>query len=1086
MVELRWSQSLLCLRVLAIVDSVTFAVFAHGTDSAAYHLSNESGGDTRSIQLIMPQIPMIPMVAGVDFPAPDDAKIGANMHKMESLLGGVLRAVEETYGGCGVSATLRADGRWERSDSLTPKCGTVMATNCSFSYAQLQCPEDCPFLVPHEHYACRFQCVLSSQCYTANLDRAFGNEKTHLCDSCDLEGCKWCASQSECHECHDGFHIVTDDDGRRTCAFSLDHGGWWAKILYVLGALIGMILLTSVGYCCCGSQNPNAADNYLSIYQGRRQRHLSKVHKWDLGSLQRPREFYNLAANVHSRDILGVGFALFYNTIAFYFCVWGVMFVVTQWLYSDDRLQVALPKATSDYAVLASESIVVSKAEPLLLVTPMQHCWEHSQTGVEEILHVFAVRKFYAVSILFIFFFAASLYFAFAQKRFARWFDSRSVSMSDFVLAVHGLPAGSTNEVQLKRWFTGECGRLAPQSVVHGVSIGYCYKHIEAEVSDMLSRLSTLAELHLDADVKTEKDDSVTNTKAQHAEIYDKVKQDRERVKTWFESGSAEELRSTGSAFLVFESSKGKEALLAAYAKDPNCLRHPSAPNDPIHLEAVESQPPDIFWENLSVTTSTLKWNIAKAVLKVLVVFLNVNIFVVIPYIRFMVLPYMMAGRSAGGPKMMIAGIVLGIVNGQLGGQVWGASSSIGFARKDRMDMCIFILNTVITVANTMLNLYVTLFGVSPSTSWNAMGDTIKQCKTIGEEYEMVRNMYLMLMPGQLFVNTIMGLVMGNVVPFMQHSLVQKIIYAWKALPDFLLVALKLILPWAPESVDHYPRRNAEGAFRAGQIGLPYEYTGIINNMIISVLMMSFVSPYNARIFSALVAWSVFYYFFCRYMHFRVQSVCFYSTKRLDATATVLIGIPLAYLAVVAMEWAFRAELLMAGYSHLSKEIVFFATGVSVFALWCLTLYLFVRPFERQDVEEVSGMTVDDVRRECIFSWYNCNPVYILKAAHKLKYASDVWDNPLPYDDKQIEPIYYMPGKEYLFFPREMQPRILDKLRDSLEFETYLESFLHVLNHISKVLCCRFGDRRKDGVSPEESRALLELTQSRDLSVGTS
>eukprot|EP00928_Gymnodinium_smaydae_P089834 TRINITY_DN7372_c0_g3_i2.p1 TRINITY_DN7372_c0_g3~~TRINITY_DN7372_c0_g3_i2.p1 ORF type:complete len:807 (+),score=90.03 TRINITY_DN7372_c0_g3_i2:32-2452(+) len=616
MVELRWSQSLLCLRVLAIVDSVTFAVFAHGTDSAAYHLSNESGGDTRSIQLIMPQIPMIPMVAGVDFPAPDDAKIGANMHKMESLLGGVLRAVEETYGGCGVSATLRADGRWERSDSLTPKCGTVMATNCSFSYAQLQCPEDCPFLVPHEHYACRFQCVLSSQCYTANLDRAFGNEKTHLCDSCDLEGCKWCASQSECHECHDGFHIVTDDDGRRTCAFSLDHGGWWAKILYVLGALIGMILLTSVGYCCCGSQNPNAADNYLSIYQGRRQRHLSKVHKWDLGSLQRPREFYNLAANVHSRDILGVGFALFYNTIAFYFCVWGVMFVVTQWLYSDDRLQVALPKATSDYAVLASESIVVSKAEPLLLVTPMQHCWEHSQTGVEEILHVFAVRKFYAVSILFIFFFAASLYFAFAQKRFARWFDSRSVSMSDFVLAVHGLPAGSTNEVQLKRWFTGECGRLAPQSVVHGVSIGYCYKHIEAEVSDMLSRLSTLAELHLDADVKTEKDDSVTNTKAQHAEIYDKVKQDRERVKTWFESGSAEELRSTGSAFLVFESSKGKEALLAAYAKDPNCLRHPSAPNDPIHLEAVESQPPDIFWENLSVTTSTLKWNIAKAVLK--------------------------------------------------------------------------------------------------------------------------------------------------------------------------------------------------------------------------------------------------------------------------------------------------------------------------------------------------------------------------------------------------------------------------------------------------------------------------------------
>lgn len=95
---------------------------------------------------------------------------------------------------------------------------------------------------------------------------------------------------------------------------------------------------------------------------------------------------------------------------------------------------------------------------------------------------------------------------------------------------------------------------------------------------------------------------------------------------------------------------------------------------------------------------------------------------------------------------------------------------------------------------------------------------------------------------GGLYVNYIMGLVMGGVVPFAQHTLawssalhilsnpasfnelatdiselaqiqqcqVGKIIYVWRSLPDCLLYALKLILPWAPDGLDEYPRFNAE------------------------------------------------------------------------------------------------------------------------------------------------------------------------------------------------------------------------------------------------------------------------------------
>jgi len=39
---------------------------------------------------------------------------------------------------------------------------------------------------------------------------------------------------------------------------------------------------------------------------------------------------------------------------------------------------------------------------------------------------------------------------------------------------------------------------------------------------------------------------------------------------------------------------------------------------------------------------------------------------------------------------------------------------------------------------------------------------------------------------------------------------VGKIIYVWRSLPDCLLYALKIILPWSPDDLDRYPRFNAE------------------------------------------------------------------------------------------------------------------------------------------------------------------------------------------------------------------------------------------------------------------------------------
>merc|ERR1711862_989248 len=93
--------------------------------------------------------------------------------------------------------------------------------------------------------------------------------------------------------------------------------------------------------------------------------------------------------------------------------------------------------------------------------------------------------------------------------------------------------------------------------------------------------------------------------------------------------------------------------------------------------------------------------------------------------------------------------------------------------------------------------------------------------------------------------------------------------------------------------------------------------------------------------------------------------------------------------------------------------------------------------------QEQTKITVDDVRKETIFSWYNCNPMYALKAAYHLRdLGVSNWENPLPFDEQAMNATYYRPGKEYHFFCKDQQTRVLEKMTDSLEFETWLEWLL--------------------------------------------
>merc|ERR1712048_324019 len=179
-------------------------------------------------------------------------------------------------------------------------------------------------------------------------------------------------------------------------------------------------------------------------------------------------------------------------------------------------------------------------------------------------------------------------------------------------------------------------------------------------------------------------------------------------------------------------------------------------------------------------------------------------------------------------------------------------------------------VNVGTALLNTAVSITITLYtqnGHIPD-----IFEELQDSPGLGWESEMARSVYQILVPGQLFVGPVLGIVMGMVVPFIQHSLVQKVIYIWACLPKPLLAVLKLILPWSPEDLDRYPRLNAENCIQANPIGLAWDFVNLIINPSIAFFAMLFASPYVAQIALALLVWTLFYYCILRWMHFRLQS----------------------------------------------------------------------------------------------------------------------------------------------------------------------------------------------------------------------
>jgi len=982
---------------------------------------------------------------------------------------------------CGVQGLFDDDGLRLDVAITGPVCHRLMLSNCSSSTVPFACPEECPFRAVSPGHACFFRCVPADECTVVNPAYALADPILKTCRRCLVQNCMACTGDGICNECHKGFEL---DPSKTYCYFAFLKGGL-SRILIIVGLLLVALIMSGIVWVYVFGWHPNWAANSLAITKAMNHRHRVKVQLWNAAAsgVSNVRSWYPLDVNVHKKDIVGVGLALFYNSILWIACVALLFMIVTFWVYA----RIDNPFTEDVAGVLATTEL---------------NCSNVMLSRTQEALAKYATSNFWALGFLYIVTFIMSLVYGCVQKEHAQWFDAQNKTMSDYALYVTGLPKDETDEVVLRSWFDEqffkanihskpENVRLAP---VAGVSICYDYVGHEDKVEELTWRLMEFSETQSMATAdsfmehKRRRDSQLYGSQEGPADLSERSRKSHIKHRStvgdvqfssqmrneklgplsplsdnyehfglkrsfaalqkealpFFEDGD-KKLIGSGKAFVIFRHSKDGDAVYEHYCENKGCLKHG---DNQVHLREVFSEPPSVLWRNMGVTNHMRRQRMAKAALKICVMIAGIQYLVMRVLIGNIVLPYARAGAMATGKKMVVAGIILGNLNMVCCIMIWFTCWGAGYNKKDWFDICVFFANLILSFANTAMNLGATVVTVyeQKSGATDLASLLFLAPVSIGTENALAENIYMMMTPGMTFINYLMFPLMAGVLPWIWNLFLMRLIYVWGCFPKWLLKVLKVFLPFAPESLNDYNDRNAEKGLEPMEIGLPWDYAANIILPSICFSMLFFLSPFVWKAFAALFMWACFYYCWCRYVHFRVMRACHYSTHRLDVMVNYAWGFPLSIIAAAWCLWGIRiaqcSTCPLADNQYFSSWHSFaaFWVGLSFFLslfTWICCYKWFVDPLKTKSAEEDDCLTLEQAQKKTLHTWFNCNPVFALKSAFFLcdeqgQFANpelkEKWrDHPLSSGAHPMEIRFFEFGREFLLLRPEERHELMEK-----------------------------------------------------------
>ncbi|CAE7323349.1 unnamed protein product [Symbiodinium pilosum] len=866
-------------------------------------------------------------------------------------------------------------------------CRRMILTNCTSSreIAEL-CPSSCPFLELSSYSSwdgfgnrvpCGTACVPAQECGAYRPDLPFPNPNTQMCESCPSDGCEECeyveakreghkTIQLQCTQCGEGFALTSDG----LCEYLLDK--LLLKTYAILGAVLACLLVVAVILSITCHKNSEV------LTRGLEHRERCLPHDVETKAARPDKKgteeiyyarapLYPLNANVHSRNIVGVGLALYYNHLVF---VAAIAFI--------------------GWALLRfSEGLF-----------GMQH-WDTLQCGYggsaqsEAAVAGYARRRALIALFLWLAILPASIIFARWQASAARTYDRVHTRMEDYCFGLSNLPPEATNPIELQTWIEERFGGR-----IEGVSICYDIRGSQNCLGFNTGELKGLIGKKLDEHLQMHEEIFVAalgvprnRRRTLRHRMLSKLPSVQEsgtlntfdgevKTKAWLSS-----LKCSGEAFVVMKQEADVELFFTLWDQPRGLQRtgsffsfHDGSPTlenakksrrrdrsflgQELEIREVTSEPTSILWEHMGTSHAQLAVRICFA----LVGFVSaIAIFYFVLYIPLTSSVVRYARKSGKPPSAFQTaglGIVVGAGNNLIANLLWLGVPMLGFKRKDQADIVTFGARTLLVLLNTFISVLLTArklaaTGQPEKNMFSTAGNTLARSAELSREASLADAVLKMFLTGTF----------------------SSCIFSFCFVPLTLWQGIFLIRTGLMGS--SLSARDCERALQPDEIWLPWDYASHIQLTCCAFFPLVLAEPPGScasRVLcAALVMWCVVMYCAQRIIHFRASKETFFTTPRLDKAVLAGWALPVSQLAVTSAGWACRAMR----FELVASVPICIATFLASCGIY---LVLLSKALDHHQSIRYLYATKSESYKSALarlrYSYFNTNPIHVLMAQH--------------------------------------------------------------------------------------------------------
>jgi len=643
---------------------------------------------------------------------------------------------------------------------------------------------------------------------------------------------------------------------------------------------------------------------------------------------------------------------------------------------------------------------------------------------------------FWAVLLIYIGSFIATIIFAVRQRTFFKKTSDKLITMEDYAVHVTGLPKDSGAEdveSNVKQFFEKELEDV-PGIEVIGVTVCWNFHKRRDEVSDHATKdLEEWDEQNDEVgEAHTAKSSGARRALEKTANVEDEKEKKRvtccdpsmqcidfafgvgsmpctiptdeeEQVKrSETVDGLVRELEASGSAFVVFKTEGQRNQAVEAWGSKERMYKECK-----VEVKTAEVDPESVLWDGFGATDLDFQMMLVKGILFVLLSIVILDVFFYAPYVAYLISYSDVAGMTQGG---LVQGILLGLLitvcNQIIYAVITWRADLTPFCFRGRQQQFYVVGYTWAIFFNTCVDLMTVMLLAKGYTSDQAIKmqvaqDSTMSAKGMAESPSMQRSIYVQLV-AYLFPGCLLA-------PFLLEPL------AAAVLPYFLGYNLT-------RSRKEVSMQDAEGLLACAPFDLS-RYGDILINIMLCILTLFFtyreiwlIWVYLIISLIVILSWD-----HCRLLRFSQHT--FFGSPIMANTSHYLLAFPVGLMAAVlafrvwgAQDDGFldghdvlqRTEGFLGKNAGMNRETIFWSMGVcfSVHVLVHFAILRWIVPrFTDVSEEHDDAVPFEVTASKIPCNWFNANPVHVLRSMHFFKHGKEPGDNPC---------VQFQPGKEYL------------------------------------------------------------------------